>query len=139
MMELERASLAQFRKGRNGRSYVIEEDVLDIVGQIQDLDENLKVLWNEYGEHYVVVEDCRDGKERLVTTSLYLDQRLLARLREMVSPGYDLAAEMEAQDAAADREKDHEFHERMGERGEQLAHALRKDLGSSRIIVPKGI
>jgi hypothetical protein len=137
-VEIQHATLAQVRDGRDGKRVLVEEDVLDVTRQIRQIDPSLGVYWNEYGEHFVITETLPDGAEKLVTTALELDQRLVAYLRMLIHPGYDYGREIDRMDDQAERDKDHEFAERVGPLGEKLAHALRKDLQvKSRIYVPE--
>lgn len=138
-MEIQHATFAQVRDGRDGRRVLVEEDVLNITTQIREIDPSLGVYWNEYGEHFVVTETLPDGTEKLVTTALELDHRLLAHLRTLASPDYDYGKEIDRIDNQAEKDKDHRFAEQIGERGEALAHALRKDLqAKNRIYIPGG-
>lgn len=142
-MEIQPASLAQVRKGRDGRRVLIEDDVLDIAKRLQEIDDSLKLLWNEYGEYFVVAEVVQtpDGpEERLVTTAQDLDERLLQRVEKITHPSYDFAKEVDRIDKEAEKEKDHRFHEETGEVGERLAHAVRKDLQhTGKAFVPKDV
>jgi hypothetical protein len=137
-VEIQHATLAQVRDGRDGKRVLVEEDVLDIARQIRQIDPSLDVYWNEYGEHFVITETLKDGTEKLVTTALELDQRLIAHLRMLIHPDYDYGREIDRMDDQAEKDKDHEFAEQVGPLGEKLAHALRKDLQvKSRIYVPE--
>jgi hypothetical protein len=80
--------------------------------------------------YFVVYQLCdQDGDERLVTTSQTFDQRLVERIRQITHESYDLAGELAREDDRRDRERDHEFSEQVGEIGERLFHAMRKDKG----------
>ncbi len=134
-MDLQPASIAQVRQGKR-RRITVEADVGSVVQQIKEIDPRLGVIWDDDGEFFAVVE--QDGlKQRIVLTSQELDQRVLDRLRFIVSDGYDYVGEIEAIDAKADREKDHKFREETGEIAERMAHGLRKDLQfKPKIFVP---
>lgn len=140
-MDIQHASLAQVRKGRDGRQVLIEGDVLDIVSQVKHIDPRLSVHWNEYGEYFVVTETSpTDGRERLVTTVLELDQNLVRHLERLGSAEYDYVAEVERKDDKAKADKKWKFAQEIGETGERLAHALRKDLqAQNRIFIPQSI
>ncbi len=113
--------------GRDGRRITIEEDVGNVAKRIKEINPRLGLQWNERGEFFTVVED--DGKtERLVLTAQECDERIVKRVEEIASPGYDYLGEIDRMDAQAEKDKDHRFHEQTGEIGERLAHALRKDL-----------
>lgn len=138
-MELRHASIALVQKAKNGQKITVEQDVLDVVGQVKEIDPNLSVHWDEAG-YFEIKELCPDGKERLVTTTLELDQRLLEHLRMISSPGWDVGREIDRAEALRDRELDHAYHERVGPLGEKAAHALRKDLqAKNRIFLPRGV
>jgi hypothetical protein len=138
-MELQAASLAQVRRGRDGRQITIDEDVLGVVKELKQIDPGLKVRWNEVGEYFVVYEVLKDGTESLVTTTPTLDGRLVKHMRRLGSEDYDYVAEIERMDTDAERAKDRVFSERVGELGEQAAHALRQDLNPGKVILPRGI
>lgn len=139
-MELQGASLAQVRTGRDGKRVLIEDDVLDIARQVRELDDSLLIHWNEYGRYFVISERCADGAERLVTTTTELTPALIERLRKIVHPSYDYAGELDRSDREAQRERERLFAERVGEHGEQLAYALRKDTEhQGKVFLPRGI
>jgi hypothetical protein len=136
-MEIQPATLAQVRQGRDGRRVLIEEDVLDVARRLQAIDPSLALHWNENGNYFVLTETDAAGTERMVLTAQELDDRLLARVQQIMHPSYDYAAELDRQDRQADRERDHRFAEQTGEVGERLAHAVRKDIqAKNKIIVP---
>ena len=140
-MEIKHASIAQVLAGRNGRQIAVENDVGEIARQIKEIDPSLSLHFNEFGEYYVVVETLQSGKESRVTTVPHdgLDSRLLEELRR-ISKVKDFAAEIEEMDRRADREKDYRFEQKIGEAGERMAHAIRKDVqAKNKIILPKGI
>jgi hypothetical protein len=139
-VELESATIAQVRKGRDGRLVQVEDDVLHIAARLRQVDPSLSLRWNDHGEYFVVVETDESGTEHRVTTCTELDERLLARIERIAHSSYDYVGELDRMDARAEREKDHRFHEQTGEVAERLAYALRKDLqAKNRIILPRGI
>lgn len=138
-MGIQAASLAQVRKGRDGRMIAIDNDVLDVAKQLYAFDDSLRLRWSEAGEHFVVYQ-CVGDVEKLVLTSRELDPQIIERVRKIAHPSYDFGAELDRIDAEAEKEKEHRFREQVGERGEVLAHALRKDLqAKNKIIVPRGV
>lgn len=139
MTEHKRATIAQIREGKGGRFFEVDSDVLEVVEQIGQIDEHLRVHLNQTGGYWYVNELCPDGKERLVTTAQELDQRLVTHLRRMLKPDWDPGAEMDRIDRERERRVDHETHESVGEKAEVLAHAVRKDLNPGKIVVPKGV
>ena len=140
---IEPASFAQVRYGRDGRRINIDADVGEVASRLKEIDPKLGLQWNEKGDFYMVVEYAQlpEGEEeRLIFTAQECDQRIVKRMEQIASPTYDFMAEVEAMDKQADRDKDHQFHEETGEVAEQLAHAVRKDLGATnKIIVPRGL
>ncbi len=127
-MDLPAGTLAQVRKLKDGRMVVLEDDVCNVVKDIQAIDRSLRVRWSEVSDLFVVYQDLGEGREHLVTTSQVLDQRLVERIRQVVSPDYDYAGALEAAEAEADRQHQHELDEQIGEVGERLHHAMLKDL-----------
>jgi hypothetical protein len=134
------ATLTQVRKSKDGRWVGIEADLLDILAQVKEIDERLSIRWSVSGEYFAVYERMPSGKDELVFTTTELDQRVVDRLRLISSTGYDFVKEMDKMDDEADREKQRKLHEEVGERGEELAHALRKDLqAKNKIILPREV
>lgn len=121
------ASITQVRAGKDGRREIIDGDVLNIAKQIKAIDPSLHLWWIEKGGYFAVIE-LKDHKQRLVTTALELDERLLRKIEKIAHPSYDFAGELEKKDKRAEKNKAHRFREQTGEIGERAAHALRKDL-----------
>lgn len=134
-MEIARASFAQLSRGKDGRKVLIEEDVGDIAKRLAEIDPGLFVQWVEDGEYFRVIQRTENGSEHIVTTALELSPALVEHVRMLGSEDYDVAKEAERIDCEADREKDRQFAEKIGERGELLAHALRKDKQVKQSIV----
>lgn len=138
-MEIQHASLAQVRKGRDGRRVLVERDVLDVARQLQEIDPGLRVWWNEYGEYFAVGHVQPDGSESLVTTVAELTPAVVEHVRRLGSAGYDYAAELARKDQQAEKDRADVFTEQVGEAGERLAHAVRNDIQAKpRIFVPGG-
>lgn len=139
-MDIQPASLAQVRAGRDGRRVTIVDDVGGVAADLQRIDPSLRLRWNELGEYFVVYQVMDNGDEKLVLTALELDPRIVERVEQIASPLYDYGAEVERLDAQAERDSEHRFHERVGPLGEIAAHALRKDLEErSKIILPRSV
>lgn len=137
-MDIEPASIAQVRQGKDGRNILIEDDVLSIARGLLDIDPNLRLRWNDRGHYFVIYWINAQGDEKLVLTSKELTPAILERVRYIQSPAYDYIAEVDRMDRQAKKEEDHRFHEEAGEIGERLAHAVRRDLqDKSKIILPK--
>ncbi len=138
-MEIQPASIAQVRKGRDGRQVLIENDVLDVARRIKEIDESLILRYNEFGEYFVVAQIIGD-EEKLVLTAQELDERVLHRIKHITHASYNFADEAEKMDKQAKKDEEHAFHERAGEAGEVAAHALRKDIGATtKAFVPKDL
>lgn len=134
-IEITPATLAQVHRTRNGHQIAIDDDVQGVARDLLAIDPSLRLHYDPHGEYYVVKQLVteRDGTvtEKLVTTALELDQRIVHRVRQIAHPSYDYAAELDRVDAAADRERDRRQAELVGPMAERLAHALRKDLGAT--------
>jgi hypothetical protein len=139
-VDIERASFAQVIEGRGGQTVTITEDVGDIASRLKQIDERLVLRWNERGEYFQVIECLPDGSESLVTTRQVIGPELVEHVAKLGKRTITLAAEVEEIDRKAEREKDWRFEQEMGEIGERLAHALRKDTEAKhRIFLPRGV
>src|SRR4051812_42242161 len=104
LLDITPASMMQVRLGRGGRVVYIDDDVCGIAKQIQEINPDLRLAFNEGGEYFVVYQLVPDG-EHLVTTAMELDARLVERVREISAPDYNLAAELEKHEAEVDAEQ----------------------------------
>lgn len=143
-MEIEPATIAQVRAGRDGRVLTVDEDVFEVAGRLKEIDPSLHLRWNERGEYFVVYQILgtlgEGGEEKLVLTAKELTPAIIARVEEITHPSYDFVAEMDKLDKQADKDKDDRFKEQTGEAAERMAHAVRKDIGATnKIILPKGV
>lgn len=138
-MDIPAATIDQVRLGRDGRKVTITDDVGNIAAKLKAISPKLGLQWNERGEFFAVVE--HDGpRERLVTTALELDDRLVKRIELLASPTHDYGKELERIDLQVDRDHDHRFAERSGEISERLAFHVRKDVeAKNRVFLPKGV
>jgi hypothetical protein len=140
--EIRPASLTQVLRSQRGQRIVVDDDVQNVARDLRAIRGTLVLEFDPVEEIWIVYDrqTLEDGSEQedLVTTSLTCDQRLVQRVREVASPGYDLVAELDKVEARADRAQDEAFREQVGDAGEKLAWALRKDLGvQNRVAVPK--
>jgi len=143
-MDIEHADLIQVQRAIGGRHagalVTIENDVLDVVRRLKEIDPHLGVYWNEVGEYFVIYEMCDDGAERLVTTVKELDPKLISYFERLAHESWDVVAEMEKMDDLAEKDKKYRFAERVGEIGERLHHALRKDYEfKDKVFLPRGV
>jgi hypothetical protein len=128
-MELQPATLAQVQMGRGGRMVTVDADVGDVVRQLREIDPRLHVEYNFDGGYFVLYQLLENGDEHLVTTAQQLDARLVNRVREISSPDYDYVADLEAGDRQRERDHEHAINEQIGEIGERLFHAFKRDTG----------
>lgn len=146
-MEIEpvRADLAQVTRGRDGRMVEIDPELHNIAADLKQINPHFRVRWSEAGEYFVIYyrpEGEELGSGYVITNVQELDQRVVTLLRKISwrmenDHSYSLADEIEANEAAADKAKDHEMSEKYGEMYERLAHAIRQDLQTkNKIFVP---
>lgn len=142
-LDIVRAPLPVVQASIGKRRILVESDVFNVVEQLQELDPRLSVNFIDQGENgwYSIVETTPDGTEHLVTTVLELTPAVVDHVRMLGSDGYDAVAEMDKLDDQAAKDKKRRFAEHVGEIGERLHHALRKDFGNdkSRIYLPRGV
>jgi hypothetical protein len=147
-MEIRPASLAMFTKGNKGQLVPIDDDVQGVANALNEIDHHFRLRYSEAGEYFVVYwkgDEEPEGDGYLITTAQELDHRLVNHVGEIYkrcqAPGYSFADELERTEAEARKEKDHEFKERHGEMYEQMAYAMRHDLGydQQRVFIPKEI
>ena len=138
---LARPGLSYLDANKN-RLITIERDVLDIKARIQENWPELDVFFDEVDEQWVVVEHCGDGVDRLVLTTDTLDERVLDRLHKADGHRADARDPLDVIDAEnekLERELERKHDDQLGDAGERLLHALRKDgvdAGISKIFVP---
>jgi Zn-finger domain-containing protein len=126
-MDIEPISVDQLVRDSRGRMTLVEADVGNVVADIQRINPEFRVRVSEHGNF--IVYQVRGHKENLVLTSATLDQRIVQRIREITHPSYDLVADLEVRERAADKKQEEMLDEQIGIHGERIAHALRKDLG----------
>lgn len=127
MTEIVPATLTQVVRGRGGSTILIEDDVCGVAQRLKEIDDSFRLRYNEQGEFFVVYQLTGDG-EKLVTTAQECDARLVERVRRVASDSYDYGAEVTKAEDEADRIKNEQFKEEVGEISERLAHAVREDL-----------
>ena len=115
----------------------VEADVFHVVDRLKRIDAGLHLSYNRRDEVFVLqwkgLNHEGQYEEYLVGAYKELDARLVHLVEKLAARGdrnhETLAKELERLDAEKDREAAHVFSERQGPVAEQLAHALRKDLG----------
>lgn len=132
-IDIEPASWTQVRDiGKD--TVIIEEDILDIVKQLKEISPSLFVRWSAgNGEPFYTLysKEVINGKETeyLVKTFKQLDQRIVDRVRYIASPDYNYVKDMDRLDNKQDADFNYKMDQFFGEKAEELAHALRRDLG----------
>ncbi|UTI65607.1 hypothetical protein NBH00_05200 [Paraconexibacter antarcticus] len=146
-VEISPATITQVHQamGRTKSLVLVDDDVQGIATSLQEIDDSLHLHYDPQQDIWVVTQEVHqpDGtvEDKLVTThSGDLDHRLLNRVRQVTGRGYDMHADIEASERAAERVRDRERLEQVGPTAERLLHALRRDLGydQDRIFVPGG-
>lgn len=137
-MEITPASLTQVFKGRGGRFITVDGEV---ARQLQAIDPELHLRYSHGGDYFVVYRvDGGTGVEELVLTAQQCDLRIVNRVRTIAQPTYDYGAELDRIDAERNKQIDYEKAQEVGEIGERLAHAIRKDIGATnRAFITKEI
>ena len=142
--EIEAATVDQVRQGRDGRTHLIDSDAGGLVIQMQEIDPNLRLRYSEAGDYYVVYYEGKNGTE-LVATYKECDDRIVKDLQRIAwenrQPGYSFADELDKADKKAEAEFDKKQFEKVGEKGEELAFAMRNALGKNdhKIFVKRDI
>lgn len=122
----------------------VPADPLGVAEALRRIDKTLRLRYAEAGSppYWVVYRVHRNGEpcadddpertEELVLTAQDLDHRIVDRV-EFIHPdgrgGYDFVAEVEKQNRDAERRRREKVRESVEEYGDQLAHAIRRDLG----------
>jgi hypothetical protein len=132
-IDIQPASIPQVRAATSGRLVEVEGDV---ARDLQQLDPGLRLRYSP-DEDISIVWMVEDGEEQLVATQKGKpDHRLVKKLVEVASETYDFGAELDKREREHTRQREHEFSEQVGDAGERLAHAFRKDLGvQSRVFL----
>jgi hypothetical protein len=123
-----------------GSTVEISDDVQGVARSLREIDDRFRLradldhVQNLIGWTVELHTPQPDGSvdEHFVCAYRELDHRVLADARKYTSPGYDLAEELEQAEAKNDAAMEHRRREQVGEIGEQLAHALRTDLGEKK-------
>jgi predicted restriction endonuclease len=145
--EIEPATLEQIRMGRDGKTHVITQDAGGIAQRLREIDHRLHLRYSELGEYYVVYareDDQPEGTGYMVATYQTLDARIIKDIERIKwlneQPGYSYADELEKKNEEAEAKREHDFSEKIKENAEELAWAIRKDLGDQgRIVVEKDV
>ena len=114
-----------------GRLITYQDDVLDVKRRIeQRWSGQVSTFFDRDAECWVVVEHCKDFTDRVMFTTQFLSQGTIDRIdrADQASRSYvDPNETYERMDREEERAKDHSMSEAIGEAGERLFLALRKD------------
>lgn len=107
-------------------------DTLDVKRQIEELwGGTLECYFDLEQEEWIVVENCRDGVQRLAVPPLkpaQFNPKLIDRLREASQTDAEEAMNaIDAYNAQVEREEDYILEQISGDAGERLIHAFKKD------------
>lgn len=152
-MKVEPAHVDQILRARTGEMVAIDKDVGGVAEDLKRIDPGLKVRFAETGNppFWAVYHESDDQRTTyLVLTAQAhqtrsgtwsgLDQRIVKRIMEIGHSTYDYAKEVQRQNQEADRARDEKVREGIREKGELLAHAIRKDKGSTaRAFIPRDV
>jgi hypothetical protein len=116
----------------------VEADVFHVVDRLKRIDAGLHLSFNRKQKVFVLewrgFNDKGEYVEDFVGAYTELDARLIHLVEKLAAREnrnrYELSKELERLEAQKDREAEHMHSEQMGPAAEQLAHALRKDLGT---------
>lgn len=137
-----RPGLSYFQANRN-RLIEFGPDVLGIKTEIEARWPGvLSCYFDDYEDEWVIVEH-RNGIDDFVMKTKRLGQWVidkLQRIDQAAHPQGDINPKLEAEDAQAEREKDHQLSEAIGEPIERFEHALRGSgvLPFNKLIVADG-
>lgn len=144
------ATIEQVRMGKDGRVHVFSAAESQIAKDLEQLAQEANTTfllrWHDATLHYSVVQKYgpADDDEQLVATCVDPDflPMVVTEVRRMVrSRSYDLAAELDAHAAAAQKDRERETDERAGEWAQRNWSRMRRDMGANqdRIVVPASI
>lgn len=130
-VEVKPASISQMQKV--GNDWIeVQKDLGEIAAELKKLDRRFVLYHSPHHQIYKITvreTNWNGTKEYLVTTTKHLDRRLINRIQMIMSNDYNYSAELAKQDEKADRDREYAFEQKMAANSEQLAHAIRKDLG----------
>jgi len=108
--------------------YTLDATVIRAHRNIERDYPRLQCLWDKENHEHVIVEHCRDGKDRLVWAGRhFVEDVVRAMLNRGNSEHFDLFEEMEKSNAAWEKEFDYRIGQQVMAAGEKLAHAFAKD------------
>lgn len=116
----------------------VESDVFGVVENLKRIDPNLHLSFNTSREVFVLqwrgLNEQGEMVEDFVGAYTELDGRLVHLIEKLAAREnrnrYDLVKELDKLEKAKDAENERQFMEQVGPVAEELAFALRKDLGT---------
>jgi hypothetical protein len=131
-------TMSQVHKAlHSGRMVAVDHGPHDVATRLREISDELHLHYDPYEAVWIVMQarHMPDGsvKEHLVTTALECDGRLVERVRQITDSSYNLADELDAAEAKADRAHEQRQSEAFGDASEKLAFALQQDLGRHEI------
>lgn len=149
-MNVEPANVNQIRAAAGGRFVEIHRDVGGVVDALKRIDAGFGVRFplDAAEPYWHVYHESPDGRSTELVLSVQarqnasgvwegLDMRVIERVMQIGSSSYDYVAEIDKRNQAAKRSEEQRTSEAVRERGELVAHAIRKDLGGKgRVFVP---
>lgn len=120
----------------NVDGYVVEEDLLGVIGEIQTRWPELKVQYldpskfAEPGEApWRIVETCKDGVDRLVCQVWEFDKRVIERIYAADMQNPDFLKNLDAHNIAVRLESERRFKEEMDEAQDIVEHVIKSPKG----------
>jgi len=115
-------------------STVVERDVLNVVQQIMEYDENLKVQYLERAAEvgdapWRVIERCKDGEWRVLFYTWHMDQRVMERIRMADCHAVDILSSLDSHNVSLRQREGRRFQERMGEAQDIVEHIITSPKG----------
>ncbi|MET0785602.1 MAG: hypothetical protein ABWY25_02725 [Paenisporosarcina sp.] len=107
---------------------VVERDALRIAEKIRDYDDNLVLLClqpeeaNVSDPPFVVAENCKDGKLRIVLQAWKLDDQIISRLYACDTHRHDVYNALESIEASDRRERERRFEEEREDLKDKMLH-----------------
>lgn len=107
-------------------------ELLDMKARIRELrpDAHFNVFFDFDQELYIITQVLEDNTEELVLTTKELNEQEIKRRIWEGRPersADEFLADLDKENAQIERDKEREFEDQLGDAGERLAHALKKD------------
>jgi hypothetical protein len=112
-----------------GKAYMVEHDLYNVVQRIKEVDPNLYVIFREERKRpFVVMEICRDGEHRMVSSYERLDASIVEDLQRMLRIPFSVRFKKTA--AEVDAHNDSKSWKAQGYKGEfeELAEQFQRAL-----------